>query len=228
MLGYNGSSKALLDEFETMPDRKTHWENVYGSKSSLEVSWYQKEPTLCLRLIQNTGLAHDAPIIDVGGGASTLVDCLCENGFTNISVLDVSAQALTHAKLRLADNACDVKWHEADVTEFAPPHPFSLWHDRAVFHFLTAKEDRDRYVGVLKRALEPGGHLIIMTFAVDGPEKCSGLDIVQYDAEKLMAALGEGFDLIENGYEAHITPAAKVQKFAYFHFIRKPENSPTD
>ena len=210
-----------------MSDRKTHWENVYSNKSPLEVSWYQKESALSLRLIRNTGIDHDEPIIDVGGGASTLVDKLCADGYKNISVLDVSAQALEHAKLRLADKACGVNWYEADVTEFNPPQQFALWHDRAVFHFLTAKEDRRRYVDVLKHALKPEGHLIIMAFAVDGPKKCSGLDIVQYDVEKMKAELGDSFNLLEKGIEVHITPAANEQKFAYFHFTQRAGKSQT-
>ena len=206
-----------------MIDRKTHWENVYGSKSPLEVSWYQQEPSLSLRLIRDIQLERNAPLIDVGGGASTLVDSLYDEGFTNIAVLDVSGQALAHARLRLADKARDVDWYEADVTAFKPSRQFALWHDRAVFHFLTARADREKYVEVLKRALQPGGHLIIMAFAVDGPKKCSGLDIVQYDAEKIEAELGDSFGLIEEGYEVHITPAGKEQKFAYFRFTRQPE-----
>jgi SAM-dependent methyltransferase len=223
-MGYNDFNPARLTE--TMSDRKTHWENVYASKSPVEVSWYQQEPALSLRLIRNTGLDHDAPIIDVGGGSSTLVDHLCNDGFKDISVLDVSARALAHAKLRLAEKASGVKWLESDVTELNPSGRFALWHDRAVFHFLTANEDRKSYVEVLKRALKPGGHLIIMAFAIDGPKKCSGLDIVQYDAEKLMAELGENFELLEQGHQVHITPAAKEQKFAYFHFTRSTKNSP--
>jgi len=199
-----------------MSDRKEHWENVYQKKSPLEVSWHQKEPTLSLQLIRGTQLALDAPIIDVGGGASMLVDKLCHEGYSNVSVLDVSENALVHAKDRLADQAAMVEWFEEDVTRFNPPHRFALWHDRAVFHFLTARADRERYINVLKQALEPGGHLIMMTFAIDGPAKCSGLDIVQYDANKLMAELGPGFKLEETGFELHITPAGGQQKFAYF------------
>jgi SAM-dependent methyltransferase len=203
-----------------MPDRKTHWENIYENKSPFEVSWHQEEPLLSLQLIRNTRLALNAPIIDVGGGASMLVDKLCDEGYTNIGVLDVSANALAHAKDRLADKASGVEWYEEDVTEFKPPQQFSLWHDRAVFHFLTAKADRDKYVKVLKRALQPGGHLIIMAFAIGGPKKCSGLDIVQYDAKKLMTELGQGFELVESGHEVHLTPSGGEQKFAYFHFRR--------
>ncbi len=206
-----------------MTDRKNHWEKVYRDKSPLEVSWFQQNPALSLRLIEKTRIALDAPIIDVGGGASLLVDRLCEAGYTDTGVLDVSASALAHAKDRLADKACAVNWYEADVTSFRPPKQFALWHDRAVFHFLTSEADRDSYVGVLKKALEPGGHLIIMAFAIDGPVKCSGLDIVQYDADKMKTTLGPGFELVETGHEKHITPAGKQQKFAYFRFTRSPE-----
>jgi len=202
-----------------MSDRKTHWENVYNNNSPLEVSWYQKEPILSLQLIQNSRIVLDAPLIDVGGGASVLVDYLCEAGYTNIDVLDIATTALTHAKERLAEKACGVEWHNTDVVNFVPPHEYSLWHDRAVFHFLTEKADREKYVGVLKHALQPGGHLIIMAFAIGGPLKCSGLEIVQYDADKLMAELGDGFELVEQGHETHETPAGNKQKFAYFNFI---------
>jgi len=203
-----------------MIDRKTHWENVYANKSALRVSWYQENPVLSLQLIRNTQLAHNAAMVDVGGGASTLVDRLCEAAYTNVAVLDVSSNALAHTKARLAEKANAVEWFEEDVTSFSPPHRFSLWHDRAVFHFLTAKFDRDKYISVLKQALEPDGHLIIMAFAIDGPVKCSGLDIVQYDVNKLMAELGQGFELVETGYEVHLTPSGGEQKFAYFHFKR--------
>ena len=203
-----------------MIDRKTHWENVYHKKSPLEVSWFQNEPLLSLRLIRDTHLALDAPIIDVGGGASVLVDKLCDEGYSNIGVLDVSSKALEHAKERLLDKACAVEWYEEDVTRFSPPKPFSLWHDRAVFHFLTAKVDRDKYVSVLKQTLEVGGYLIIMTFAIGGPTKCSGLEIIQYDVNKLMGELGSGFELIKTGHEVHITPSGAEQKFTYFYLKR--------
>ena len=208
-----------------MSDRKAHWEKVYGKNSPKKVSWYQKEPVLSLDLIHRTQLARDAPIIDVGGGASTLVDLLCDEAFTHVGVLDLSARALTHAKDRLGDKADGIEWYEADITEFVPPHRFMLWHDRAAFHFLTCKSDRKRYVRVLRQALEPGGHLIIMTFAIDGPAKCSGLDIVRYDAEKLIEVLGPGFDLVETGNEVHMTPTGNQQKFAYFRFLRSMDHS---
>lgn len=203
-----------------MFDKKVHWENVYGNSSPVSVSWFQNEPALSLRLIRNAQIPLDASVLDVGGGASVLVDALCELGYTNTAVLDISAKALAHAKTRLANKAGLVEWFEEDVTHFRPPHRFALWHDRAVFHFLTARADREAYVDVLNQALEPGGHLIMMAFALDGPKKCSGLDIVQYDEEKLMAELGAGFELIESGRDTHVTPADKEQNFAYFRFKR--------
>jgi len=201
-----------------MSERKEHWERIYLCNSPLKVSWYQQEPSLSLSLITGISLHRDAPIIDIGGGASTLVDKLCEEAYTNISVLDVSKNALDHSRGRMANKVSQVHWYEEDVTCFKPPHRFALWHDRAVFHFLTSKADREKYIDVLRQSLEPGGHLIIMTFAIDGPFKCSGLDIVQYDVDKLTTELGAGFDLIESGHDIHLTPAGKQQKFAFFHF----------
>lgn len=204
-----------------MIDRKSHWEKIYKNKILMQMSWYQEEPTLSLQLIRKIQLAHDAPIIDVGGGTSLLVDYLVREGYTNVSVLDVSAKALTTARDRLGDDASNIEWLQKDVTRFTPPHRFSLWHDRAVFHFLTDKSDRENYLKALNRALEPNGHIIIATFAIGGPEKCSGLDIVQYDAEKLMAELGTGFELVETRTETHITPTNKEQRFAYFLLNRR-------
>ena len=206
-----------------MLDRKKHWEHVYQNKSPLEVSWYQGNPALSLRLIGNAGIDTDAAVIDVGGGASMLVDKLSEAGFTDISVLDVSASALAHAKQRLVDKADEVSWFEQDVTGFNPSRQYDLWHDRAVFHFLISKKDRELYIASLKKALKPGGHLIIMAFASDGPLKCSGLEIVQYDAVKLMTELGPDFQMVEKGHEIHKTPAGNQQKFAYFRLIHTPE-----
>lgn len=202
-----------------MSDRKQHWENVYRSKSPREVSWYQESPALSMRLIGDADIELDAPIIDVGGGASGLVDNLCAAGYSDISVLDVSAAALNHAKKRLAGKACFVQWLEQDIIAFVPPQQYALWHDRAVFHFLTDPEERKAYVAIVKQALKPGGQLVIMAFAIDGPLKCSGLDIVQYDVNKLMTTLGSGFELAETGHETHITPAGNQQKFAYFRLI---------
>lgn len=205
-----------------MFDRKTHWENIYRDKSPEDVSWYQREPSLSLQLIRNTRLAHDEPVIDVGGGSSILADYLIWEGYSNLAVLDISGNALARARNRLGDDAKNVEWYENDITDFEAPLQFSLWHDRAVFHFLTAESDRKRYVKTLQNSLKPGGHLIISAFAIGGPDKCSGLDIVQYDDEKLLAELGENFELIEAQGEIHITPAQKEQKFMYFRLIKKP------
>ena len=205
-----------------MFDRKNHWEKVYSSKSPLEVSWHQADPALSLRLINDADIERDAAIIDVGGGASNLVAMLCEAGYSDLSVLDISANALAHAKLRMEDTSCDVQWYEEDITRFKPPRQFDLWHDRAVFHFLTRQEDRDCYVAALKKALIPGSHLVIMTFATDGPVQCSGLEIVRYDADKMMAALGPDFEMVDKGIEAHTTPAGGEQKFVFFRLVFMP------
>ncbi len=204
-----------------MNKRKDHWEAVYQNRDPLEVSWYQKAPTLSMQLIEESGVGKEAAIIDVGGGASLLVDHLLEAGYQHLSVLDISANALQHSQQRLGETAQRVEWLDTDITHFHPPHPYRLWHDRAVFHFLTNPEDRQRYVEIMKQALQPGAHLVIAAFAIDGPKQCSGLDIVQYDAEKLMDALNGGFILIETLSEAHTTPAQKVQQFNYFHLQRE-------
>lgn len=202
-------------------DRKEHWENVYQTKSPLEVSWYQREPEVSLALIDRARIDPTAPVIDVGGGASVLVDRLLARGFEQVSVLDVSAKALAHAQTRLGDRAHAVEWLEADVTQFRPPHRFQLWHDRAVFHFLTDPEDRRAYVTALMESLEPGGYLIIATFAIGGPEKCSGLDICQYDAARMGAELGAEFELQEEVGETHATPAGKEQRFIFLRYRRR-------
>jgi len=203
-------------------NRKNHWEEIYRDKSPLEVSWFQGEPALSLQLISNTGFSTDAAIIDIGGGASLLVDRLLERGYKHLAVLDISGTALSHTKKRLGSSAAQVEWFESDITTFASPHPFDIWHDRAVFHFLTEAGDRKRYVATLKQTLKPGGHLILAAFATGGPTHCSGLDIVQYDAGKLAGELGDGFSLVEELSETHVTPSKVPQLFAYFRFIRTP------
>lgn len=199
-------------------DKKAHWQNVYEQKAATEVSWFENKPAVSLDLIAQCGLSSSAPIIDVGGGASTLVDQLIEQGHTNLTVLDISGAALESTQDRIGKKADAVDWIESDVIAFSPEHQFVVWHDRALFHFLTDNEDRRRYVSVLKDALQVGGYLILASFAVGGPEKCSGLPIVQYNAQKLRAELGSDFELVEERAEEHITPAQRVQKFAYFRF----------
>ena len=205
-------------------DRRAHWQNVYEQKEATEVSWFQSKPAISLELIANCHLDPSDPIIDVGGGASLLVDQLIDQGYTNLAVLDISGAALARSAKRLGEKAGAVSWVEADVTAFSPDAQVALWHDRAVFHFLTEAADRQGYVGALKKALRLGGHLILASFAIGGPEQCSGLPIVQYDAPKLKAELGSGFKLLEERTEEHITPAQRVQKFAYFRFERIAKN----
>ena len=202
-------------------DRKSHWENVYDKKTPQEVSWYQIEPKRSLELIASTGISHAAKIIDVGGGASVLVDKLLYQGFRDLTVLDVSSKALDYAKERLLNVAVAVKWIEADVTEFQSPQQYDLWHDRAVFHFLTDSEDRKKYMQNLNKALTSGGHVIIAAFSIDGPPKCSGLTVERYNAEKLSDMLGDGFDLIKSVNEVHMTPWNTEQTFTYFCFIKE-------
>lgn len=205
-------------------DKRQHWEAIYSGRSPLEVSWYQKEPSLSLRLIDSCSLEKDAAIIDVGGGASLLVDRLLDQGYTRLAVLDISPTALSFARNRLGPKAQSIEWFEADITAFQPPHPFSLWHDRAVFHFLTEASDRRRYTEVLQISLKPGGHLILAAFAIGGPTTCSGLDIVQYNADKLRAELGDDFKLVDEDAETHTTPAGAKQSFSYFH-LQKSSNA---
>ena len=206
-----------------MFNRKKHWGDVYQEKLHSELSWYQKEPKLSLELIRCTNVASNDAIIDVGGGASVLVDYLSKESFTNLTVLDISENAIAMAKKRLGDTAKSIEWIVTDITQFDTSQKFSLWHDRALFHFLTDPSDREIYVKALIKAIRTEGHLIIATFAIGGPEKCSGLEIVQYDSEKMIAELGDNFSLVEERKEIHITPANKEQEFIFFHFLRVPK-----
>ena len=197
-------------------NRKDHWNQAYHSKGSQEVSWYQRRPDMSLALIAASGINKNSGIIDVGGGSSTLVDCLLEESYTQLAVLDLSAVALSYNRNRLGTRAIEVEWFEADVTTFEPPHRFGLWHDRAVFHFLTEAKDRSAYVATLRRTLQAGGTVIISTFAPEGPPKCSGLDVVRYDEKSILAELGPEFQLQEVRRETHVTPRQMDQHFIYF------------
>lgn len=201
-------------------DRKSHWESVYSVKKSTEVSWYQQHPEISLALIKATGIDVTARIIDIGGGASTLIDFLLDAGYQNLSVLDIAHSAIEQAKLRLGDSANKVAWIESDITKFSPDETFGLWHDRAVFHFLSDEADRSSYVSTLTNALNPGAHVIIATFGLDGPEKCSGLNVVRYSPETMSAVLGENFQLVETSTEVHTTPRESSQSFVYCRFKR--------
>jgi len=195
------------------------WSQVYQAKNPEDVSWYQHCPDMSLALIAASGVSKDAGVIDAGGGASVLVDFLLDGGYTHLAVLDVSGAALNHSRLRLGARASTVEWFEADVTAFEPLHRFGLWHDRAVFHFLTAADDRRGYLASLRRTLLPGGTVVISTFALDGPAKCSGLDVVRYDEHAICAELGAEFQLQEVRREIHVTPWQSEQRFIYFRFL---------
>ena len=202
-------------------DRQAHWQNVYATKAEKEVSWFQENPVPSLELIAAAGIARNASIIDVGGGASRLVDGLLEKGFQRIAILDLSANALEEAKKRLGRRADGIDWIAADVTAWEPTTTYDLWHDRAAFHFLTETADRDSYVARLKKAVRPGGHVIIATFALDGPEKCSGLPIVRYGPETVASVLGPEFDLIDSERHDHVTPGGNTQRFQFSRFLRR-------
>lgn len=195
---------------------KQHWEEVYTTKSTDAVSWFQPHAALSLDLIRATGLDKDAGIIDVGGGASTLVDDLLANGYNDLTVLDLSAHAMEAARQRLGKDESMVRWIEADITEVdLPAKRYDIWHDRAVFHFLTTPEQREAYVQTVFRSVKPGGHVIVATFAEDGPLECSGLPVMRYRPEELHDQFGEAFTLLKHAKEAHHTPAGKVQQFVY-------------
>ncbi len=198
---------------------KDHWERVYKTKAIDAVSWYQEHAQLSMRLIRDTGVAVAVSIIDVGGGASVLVDELLAAGYSKLTVLDLSGAAIGAAQTRLGPLAGRVQWLEGDITTIElPAQHYEVWHDRAVFHFLTAPQQRAAYVRALVRAVRPGGHVIIATFAEDGPTQCSGLPVVRYRAEQLHAELGDGFELVSHAVEEHHTPFGTVQKFVYCRF----------
>lgn len=204
-------------------DRKKHWETVYSDKQTTEVSWYQQHPERSLKMIESTGIKKSAPVIDIGGGASTLVDFLLEDGYKDISVLDISHAAIEHAKSRLGSNKDKVNWIEQDITELGTAdiqHCFDVWHDRAVFHFLTEAKDRESYIQTMLNVLKIGSHVIIAAFDDNGPKKCSGLQVMHYNPEKLSAVLGSSFQLIDSYTENHETPSGASQSFVFCRFIR--------
>lgn len=184
-------------------DSASHWAGVYTRKDPEQVSWYEPEPTRWLALIESTRLPRDAAILDVGGGASSLAARLAANGYTDLTVADISAAALKHARAGAASAAARITWIEADIRSHEFARQVDLWHDRAVFHFMVTPEDRDAYLQVLHRTLRPSGHLILATFGPDGPEQCSGLPTARSDAPGLAAVLGADFTLSSSGLEEH-------------------------
>lgn len=201
-------------------DRKQHWDTVYQDRSPDAVSWYQARPEPSLSLIDASCLQSDAAILDVGGGASNLVDHLLAAGYADLTVLDLSEAALDCAKSRLGEEAARVHWLETDITRFAPSRRYALWHDRAVLHFLTDPDDQGRYREALLRGTRPGSHVIIGTFAPDGPRQCSGLDVTRYSHTTLQRFLGAPFRLREHRRYLHKTPWEAAQRFLFAHFQR--------
>lgn len=200
-------------------ERKNHWEKIYAEKSPAQVSWTQKEPSTSIDFVKTTSLPMDAPIIDVGGGESHLVDRLIELGYSDITVLDISKNALERCQLRLGKKAEKVEWIVADITQFQPTRSYALWHDRAVFHFLTQKKEIEAYKRLVTNYLNHS--LILSTFSLKGPLKCSGLPIQQYDSARLASLFAPQFELVHHQEEIHHTPFSTTQAFIYTHFKSK-------
>lgn len=203
----------------TISEGPNRWEGVYRSKEEAETSWFEDRPQVSLDLIAETGARSEAAIVDVGGGASRLVDCLLDQGFRRITVLDLSETALAKARARLPHDA-QVEWVVGNVLHWHPSARFDVWHDRAAFHFLTERAEQDTYLKVMDRALVLGGHAIIGTFALDGPTSCSGLPVARYDTPRLSERLGHGYRLIRSLNHEHSTPWGSVQRF-YFGLFQK-------
>jgi 2-polyprenyl-3-methyl-5-hydroxy-6-metoxy-1,4-benzoquinol methylase len=203
-----------------MEKQQEHWEKVYQTKASDAVSWFQEHATRSLEIIRSIGATSDAQIIDVGAGASTLVDDLLAGGFKNVSLLDLSKSAMEVARKRLGPAGQNTTWITGDIrTVDLPGQTYDIWHDRAVFHFLTDPADRTAYVHQVIRAVKPGGHVIVATFSPDGPDKCSGLPVVRYDPDQLHGEFGPAFELLEHTSEEHKTPWGSVQHFVYCHCL---------
>ena len=197
-------------------ESKAHWERIYKSKGVREVSWFQEHASQSIALIKKTGVSPGAKIIDVGGGASTLVDDLLDEGYSEIAVLDISGAALRRSQDRLGDRASRVTWLELDITQAELNSNFyDVWHDRAVFHFLTRADDRNRYVQAVNRSVKSGGHVIVASFAPAGPERCSGLEVVRYSPETMHDEFGNDFELVDSTTQTHHTPFGTDQQFIY-------------
>lgn len=206
--------------YNCVVNAKAHWERIYTSVAPNQVSWYRPHLDASLALIERATRPYSPAIIDVGGGESTLVDDLLARGFNNLTVLDLSEVAIEATKSRLGEAANRVDWLIADITQVElPPARFDVWHDRAVFHFLTAREQRAAYVRQVARSVKPGGHVIVSTFGPEGPTRCSGLDVVRYDAEALRGEFGRRFRLVEHWKEFHQTPFGGTQQFLYCYCI---------
>lgn len=201
-------------------EKQAHWQNVYETKGERDVSWFEESPAISLELIRATGAGAAGPIIDIGGGASPLVDVLVQEGFHSITVLNLSEKELAASRQRLGAKAAQISWIVADVTTWQPSQTFDVWHDRAAFHFLTEPTDRAAYAERVRKAVRPGGHVIIGTFALDGPEWCSGLPVARHHAASIGDVLGLSFKLIETRRHDHATPSGVVQRFQFSRFQR--------
>ncbi|MBF0561830.1 MAG: class I SAM-dependent methyltransferase [Alphaproteobacteria bacterium] len=201
-------------------NRYAHWQAVYESKAETEVSWFQEYPATSLALIHAAGMDANARIIDVGGGASRLVDHLIDQGCQSVTILDITNAALEKTRLRLGCLANKVVWLVTDVTQWIPSERYDIWHDRAVFHFLTEPSDRIAYATAMSAAVRTGGYAIVGTFAPDGPERCSGLPVCRYNADGLIAEFTPHFRLIETKNEEHVTPGGKIQRFQFCRMLR--------
>ena len=207
----------------TTAERTQHWENIYSNKPFCEMSWYQESPDQSLSLMKDTGVEKNAPVIDIGGGDSVLTEYLLKEGYSNLSVLDISTKAIERAKSRLSQKADKVQWICSDMLNYEIQSPVAIWHDRAAFHFLRTEEEIKKYVRIAAQAIRPGGFLIIGTFAEDGPEKCSGIEIKRYSVAALEAAFKSDFHLLKSISHDHQTPSGKTQHFNFCLFGREHE-----
>jgi hypothetical protein len=198
-----------------------YWENVYTTRAEDQVSWFQTSPNVSLRLVKSAAADRSTPIIDVGGGASRLVDNLLEEGYSDITLLDISDIALSRAKTRLGELSQNVTWIVSDITEWTASRHWSIWHDRAVFHFMTDAHAQDAYIRALKQGTSSGSKVIVATFALNGPERCSGLPVQRYSAATLADRLGTDFQLYDEAIESHKTPFGTTQEFIYAAFRRR-------
>lgn len=196
-----------------------HWDHVWTRRQADEVSWFQARPTLSLQMIRSVA-GPEARIVDVGGGASRLVDHLLDAGYRELTVVDIAAASMDAARQRLGAASDQVSWIVADATEFRSARSFDVWHDRAVFHFLVDATDRERYLAAMGDALAVGGHVVLATFGPDGPETCSGLPVRRYSIEAMQATLGSSFGLVAHDVESHVTPSGATQQFVYGLFRR--------
>ncbi|TAN20451.1 MAG: class I SAM-dependent methyltransferase [Chitinophagaceae bacterium] len=204
-----------------METLKQHWENIYDKKPLTDVSWYEPVPETSLSLIDEFHLPKDASIIDIGGGDSFLSEDLLKKGFLNLSVLDISGKSLERAKTRLGKNADKIHWIESNMLDFKPAHQFDIWHDRAVFHFLTDSDDQRKYIDIARRSIKENGYLVLGTFSTEGPDKCSGLHVQQYSEENMISLFQPHFQKIKCFHQNHPTPFNTFQDFLFCSFKRK-------